>query len=106
VVRVFQTLGLPPPALSRSRYALDELTRELWSSPNRGCGYSPSTKNGRVTGSGAIELTRVDAAGGTVWTLAVESEDSAAVMTVVRRLGLAGVRNQSYPGPWRFLLRS
>lgn len=95
---VFEALGLPAPVLQRPDYTLDQLTAELVAPEPRlrALAVHKQRNRFRVGGCGC-ELTEVVADGRPVTTLAVESEDPAAVIAVVRDLGLGGIPNQSYP---------
>ncbi|WP_295459000.1 hypothetical protein [uncultured Thiodictyon sp.] len=96
--QVFAALGLPVPTLARDVYSLNELTREVIAPEPRLHVLAVHKERARYLVDGCItELTRVTAGGRQVQTLAVESEDAAAVLALVRRLGFAGVPNQSYP---------
>jgi exopolyphosphatase/guanosine-5'-triphosphate,3'-diphosphate pyrophosphatase len=53
---------------------------------------------------GIVELTNVAANGRTIWTLAVESADPAAVIAAVTELGLTAAPNLSYPRALRGLV--
>ena len=98
VVAVFDALGLPAPAIARPTYSLDELIEELIDPEPRLLALPVHKGRSRYPVPGGIgELTRVTAADRSLWTLAVESEDPTAVIAAVRRLGLAGIPNLSYP---------
>ena len=98
VARVFAALGLTPPALLRDAYTQDELTREVVDPERQLRALAVHKERRRYQLEGCLsELTRVEAAGRTIQTLAVESENPAALKAVVRRLGLTEVCNQSYP---------
>ena len=98
LTQVFAALSLPAPALSRYAYSQDEMVSELavLEPLLRIIAVHKERTRFRVAGC-MSELTRVDAVGRTVQTLAVESEDAASVLALVHRLGLIGVPNQSYP---------
>jgi exopolyphosphatase / guanosine-5'-triphosphate,3'-diphosphate pyrophosphatase len=98
VIRVFEALGLPAPGLQRPHYSLEQLTAEFIGPEPRLRVLAVHKQRSRFSMGGCgCELTEVLAAGRVVTTLAVESEDPAAVIAVVRDLGLGGIRNQSYP---------
>lgn len=105
VARVFAALGLAAPELTRPRYPLEELLEELVDPEPRlhAVPVHKTRTRYRVPG-GMAELTSVTLNGRRVWTLAVESEDPAAVTTAVRELGLAGTGNLSYPRALRGLV--
>ena len=98
VAPVFEALGLPGPRLQRLDYSPGQLTAELIGPEPRlrALAVHKRRKRFRMGGCGC-ELTEVRAEGCVVTTLAVESEDPAAVIAVVRDLGLGGLPNQSYP---------
>lgn len=98
VAWVFTALRLQAPAASRPRYTLDELIEELIA-PEPSVLSMPVHKARRryAVQGGVAELTRVALDTRVVWTLAVESEDPSAVMALVRRIGLQGTPNLSYP---------
>jgi exopolyphosphatase/guanosine-5'-triphosphate,3'-diphosphate pyrophosphatase len=98
VARVFTALRLQAPAASRPRYTLDELIEELIA-PEPSVLSMPVHKARRryAVQGGVAELTRVALDTRVVWTLAMESEDPSAVMALVRRIGLQGTPNLSYP---------
>jgi exopolyphosphatase/guanosine-5'-triphosphate,3'-diphosphate pyrophosphatase len=96
--QVFTVLGLSAPTLARAAYSLDELTHEIIAPEPRLQALAVHKERTRYRVDGCMtEWTRVTAGGRQVQTLAVESEDAAAVLALVQRLGLAGVPNQSYP---------
>ncbi|HYN78950.1 MAG TPA: hypothetical protein VES73_14305, partial [Lamprocystis sp. (in: g-proteobacteria)] len=96
--RVFAALCLPPPTLGRLDYTQDEMIAELATLEPLLRVIAVHKERTRFRAAGAMsELTRVAAAGRTVQTLAVESQDAATVIGLVRRLGLADLANQSYP---------
>ncbi len=98
VVAVFAALGLPPPAVARPTYSLDELIEELIDPEPRLLAIPVHKSRVRYSLPGGVgELTRVTAADRTLWTLAVESDDPASVIAAVRSLGLARTPNLSYP---------
>ena len=105
VTRVFEALGLPAPRLQRPAYTLDQLTGELVGAEPRlrAIAVQKARNRYRMGGCGC-ELTDVVADGRAVTTLAVESEDAAAVAQTVRDLGLQGVPNRSYPRGLKALL--
>jgi exopolyphosphatase/guanosine-5'-triphosphate,3'-diphosphate pyrophosphatase len=105
VAKLFAALGCAPPALARNAYTLPQLVDEL------------------VVPSGALQLVKVHkrrvryAVGGctsevtelgtdakATRTIAIESENAAAVIAVVESVGLGGYLNVSYPRGLRSLL--
>jgi len=98
VARVFESLRLPVPALSRASYTLDEFI-EAFAQPG-GPIRRVDVHKRRVrhtVGGCMAELSEVVANGKPARTIAVESEDAAAVIRAVRELGLGGYTNTSYP---------
>jgi len=98
VAKVFDVLRLPPPALSRASYSLDEFL-EAFAAPGGSMrAVSVGKRRTRYTLGGCMaELSDVVVGGKAIRTIAVESEDAAAVVRAVRDLGLDGYRNTSYP---------
>ncbi|MGE5152748.1 MAG: hypothetical protein ACM3ST_01920 [Bdellovibrio bacteriovorus] len=98
VIQVFEALGLPAPQLQRTHYSLEQLSVELIRPEPRLRDLQVHKERMRYRmRECACEVTEVVAAGRWVTTLAVESEDAAAVAQTVRELGLWGRPNQSYP---------
>ncbi len=98
VMQVLQALGLSVPPLQRSAYGLDQLRAELFRPEPRLRALEVHKERTRYRMGGcSCEVTEVVAEGRKVMTLAVESEDAAAVIATVRELGLWEVPNQSYP---------
>ena len=98
VSKVFDALGVDPPPLDRDAYTLDQLLAEL---VEPGGGVRPVRVHKRrvryTLGGCMAELSDVEAEGHGTRTVAVESEDAAAVIAAVRSLGLDGEVNTSYP---------
>ncbi len=98
LAQVLQALGLPlpdpvPDALTQA----DFMSRfAAGGGPVRGVQVHKRRVR-YVIGGCTAELSEVTAAGRTTRTLAVESEDAAAVIAAVRGLGLGGWINTSYP---------
>jgi exopolyphosphatase/guanosine-5'-triphosphate,3'-diphosphate pyrophosphatase len=98
IAQLFDALGLPVPSLSRPQYDLETLRCELIRPEPRLRDLEVHKERTRYRMNGCpCEVTVVSAEGRQVDTLAVESEDAAAVMATVRALGLDGVPNRSYP---------
>ncbi len=96
--KAFESLQLPVPSLSRTSYALDEFIAEI-AKPG-GAVRTVNVHKRRVrykVGGCMAELSDVVANGKPTRTIAVESEDAAAVVRAVRGLGLGGYTNTSYP---------
>jgi exopolyphosphatase/guanosine-5'-triphosphate,3'-diphosphate pyrophosphatase len=102
---VLQALGLPPPAALRDTYAQDEFLAAF--APPGGPVRVVQVHKRRVrytVGGCMAELSEVVADGRATRTLAVESEDAAAVIAAVRGLGLGDYVNTSYPRGLKALL--
>jgi exopolyphosphatase/guanosine-5'-triphosphate,3'-diphosphate pyrophosphatase len=98
VARVFAALRLDPPPLRRASYDLEQFIAELAVPGGRIRAISVQKKRTRYTVGGCMaELSEVVANGKSTRTIAVESEDPAAVIAAVRSLGLSGYLNTSYP---------
>jgi exopolyphosphatase/guanosine-5'-triphosphate,3'-diphosphate pyrophosphatase len=96
--RVFESLRLPVPVLSRASYTQDELI-EAFAQPGGAIRMVEVHKRRvryKVDGCTA-ECSDVVANGKPTRTIAVESEDAAGVIRAVRGLGLGGYTNTSYP---------
>jgi len=96
--RVFESLRLPVPALSRANYTLDEFI-EAFAQPG-GAIRMVKVHKRRVryrVGGCTAEFSDVTANGKPTRTIAVESEDAAGVIRAVQELGLGGYTNTSYP---------
>jgi exopolyphosphatase / guanosine-5'-triphosphate,3'-diphosphate pyrophosphatase len=110
VARVFQALEVAAPALGRDAYSLEQLLAELVEPSDAVRVVRAHKRRVRYRlGACLAESAQVEADGRTQPTVAVESEDPAAVLAAVRRLGLDGQVNTSYPraltalvaGSWR-----
>ena len=98
VAKVFEALRLDPLPLRRASYSLDEFISELAVPSGRIRAVSVDKRRTRYTVGGCMaELSEVVADGKPTRTVAVESEDAAAVIAAVRSLGLSGYVNTSYP---------
>jgi exopolyphosphatase/guanosine-5'-triphosphate,3'-diphosphate pyrophosphatase len=98
VAKVHEALRLPVPTLSRPGYSLDEFIADFASPGSPIRAVKVHKRRTRYTIGGCMaELSEVVADGKATRTIAVESEDAAAVIRAVRELGLAGHRNTSYP---------
>ena len=104
VQEVFGALRLPPPALARDTYTLDQFVEEL----ARPAGVRPvrvHKRRARFTTGGCIgELSEVVGDGRPTRTIAIEATDPAAVIAAVREVGLGDYLNTSYPLALRALL--
>lgn len=96
--KVLQALGLPPSFLAHTTYTLDDFFREF-AAPGTGISAIKVHKRRvRYTIGGCMaELADVIVDGHGISTIAVESEDPAAVIRAVRQVGLSGYTNTSYP---------
>ena len=98
VKKVFAALRLDPPPLRRASYDLAQFIDELAVPSGRIRAISVQKRRVRYTVGGCMaELSEVVADGKPTRTIAVESEDAAAVIAAVRSLGLTGYVNTSYP---------
>ena len=89
VTKVFEALRLDPPPLQRASYDLAQFIDELAVPSGRIRAISVQKRRVRYTVGGCMaELSDVVADGKPTRTLAVESEDAAAVVALVRSLGL------------------
>lgn len=98
VAKVFESLQLPVPALSRTSYTLDAFI-EAFAQPG-GAISRVNVHKRRVrytVGGCTAEFSDVIANGKPTRTIAVESTDAEAVIRAVRELGLGGYTNTSYP---------
>lgn len=96
-VSVFDVWGLPRPEPGRDEYDLAQFLDELVA-PHPGLDVVVTRKHRtRYSIQGCMsELTSLTANGREVKTVAVESEDAAAVIAAVATLGLSGHANTSY----------
>ncbi len=96
--RVFDALGRPAPAFAADAYPLDTFLSELVEPQGLGRIVRVHKRRARYTVGGCTaELSEVEADGERLQTVAIESEDAAAVIAAVREVGLAGWANTSYP---------
>ena len=95
---LWAALALPAPALRRKAYDLDQIVRELVE-PTAGVEATRVGKRRRQYEVGActVELADVRTERVSMRTLAVESEDPDAVVSILREIGLEGHPNVSYP---------
>src|SRR5512145_1315828 len=97
VAKVFAALRLEPPPLHRASYDLEQFIAELAVPSGRIRAIDVQKRRTRYTVGGCMaELSEVVANGKATRTIAVESEDPAAVIAAVRSLGLGGYVNTSY----------
>jgi exopolyphosphatase/guanosine-5'-triphosphate,3'-diphosphate pyrophosphatase len=98
VVKAFDALRLPLPSASRASYTLDEFL-EAFAAPGGSLrAVKVHKRRTRYALGGCMaELSDVILAGKAIRTIAVESDDAAAVARAIRELGLDGYRNTCYP---------
>ena len=98
VGKVFEALSRPAPSLDRESYTLDQFRDELVA-PTEGLRAVPVHKRRvrYVIGGCTSERSDVTAGGREIQTVAIESEDAAAVIAAVRSIGLGDYVNTSYP---------
>jgi exopolyphosphatase/guanosine-5'-triphosphate,3'-diphosphate pyrophosphatase len=98
VARVLEALRLPVSSRSKDAYTFDEFLAEFAVPGSAIRAVKVHKRRTRYTIDGCTaEHTEVIADGHSTRTIAVESADAAAVLRAVRRLGLSGYRNTSYP---------
>ncbi len=94
---VFDTLGLPAPALAREAYTIEELIADLGGPGGPFRAVDVHKRRVRYTIGGCTsEVTDVTADGIPTRTIAIESTDAAAVVEAVRWMGLADYVNTPY----------
>jgi len=98
VAKVFEALRLDTPALVRDAYTLDAFVAELAEPSGAMRAVNVHKRRVRyVVGGCTAEVSDVVADGRPTRTIAIESEDAAAVIAAVRSVGLGGFVNMSYP---------
>jgi exopolyphosphatase / guanosine-5'-triphosphate,3'-diphosphate pyrophosphatase len=102
VPRVFDALGVLAPPLTRDTYTLDQLLAELVQPTHAVWVVRVHKRRRRYALANCMaEVAELEVDGRIERTIAVESEDPSAVTAAVRRLGLDGQGNTSYPrGLW------
>jgi exopolyphosphatase / guanosine-5'-triphosphate,3'-diphosphate pyrophosphatase len=96
--QVFDALGHAPPPLASDAYPLDRFLSELVESASWARVARVHKRRVRYTVGGCLaELSDVRVDGAPIRTVAIESEDPAAVVAAVREVGLGGWANTSYP---------
>jgi exopolyphosphatase/guanosine-5'-triphosphate,3'-diphosphate pyrophosphatase len=96
--KVFEALRLPLPTFARDSYTLDEFVAELALPSGRIRAVNVHKRRVRyVVGGCTAEVSDVVADGRPTRTIAIESEDAAAVVAAVRSVRLGGFVNTSYP---------
>jgi exopolyphosphatase/guanosine-5'-triphosphate,3'-diphosphate pyrophosphatase len=98
VSTVLQSLQMPHAELRRERYTLEELIADFG---GQGSGIRAVSVHKRrvrcMVDDCTAELTDVKANGESTRTIALESDDPAAVVRALSKLGLTDFRNTSYP---------
>ena len=98
VANVCEALHLPPPTLTRDDYTLRQFLDEVTGPSGTVRAVSVHKHRVRYTVGGcSSEVSDVVADGRTIRTIAIESEDAAAVVAAVSSVGLDGYLNTSYP---------
>jgi exopolyphosphatase / guanosine-5'-triphosphate,3'-diphosphate pyrophosphatase len=98
VSEVFDALDVPAPQLTRATYTLAGFLNELILPNDLARVVNVHKRRNRFTVASCMaELADVVAEGWPTRTIAIESEDAAAVIAAVRAVGLGGYANTSYP---------
>ncbi|HEY7737768.1 MAG TPA: Ppx/GppA family phosphatase [Candidatus Limnocylindria bacterium] len=98
VTKVFEALRQPVPDLAREAYTLDQFREELVAPHQVLRTVNVHKRRVRyVVGGCTSEVTDLVADGMEIRTIAIESEDAAAVIAAVRSVGLGDYVNTSYP---------
>ena len=98
VLRVAEALHLPAPSLARADYTLQQFLDEVTGPSGTVRPVEVHKHRVRYTVGGcSAEFSDVVADGRTIRTIAIESEDAAAVVEAVRSVGLEGYPNTNYP---------
>ncbi|HEY6570566.1 MAG TPA: hypothetical protein VIZ22_09765 [Candidatus Limnocylindrales bacterium] len=105
VGRVFESLRLAAPDLAREAYTLDQFVDELVAPSGTLRAVKVHKRRVRYKVGGCTsEVSDVTVDGIASRTIAIESEDAAAVVAAVRSVGLDGFHNMSYPVGLRAVL--
>jgi exopolyphosphatase / guanosine-5'-triphosphate,3'-diphosphate pyrophosphatase len=97
VSEVLEALEVPAPKLKRATYTLDGLLNELIRPNDLARMVNVHKRRNRFTVAGCMaEIADVVADGRPSRTIAIESEDAAAVIAAVRSIGLGGFVNTNY----------
>ena len=95
--KVLEALHLPVPPMSRASFTLDEFLQQFAAPGGAIRAVKVHKRRTRYMVGGCMaELSDVVADGKPTRTIAVESEDAAAVIRAIRELGLGGYANTSY----------
>ena len=98
VERIFEALEVPAPRFSRDAYTLGQLVAEVIEPMGEVRAVGVRKRRTRYQLSGCMgEMTDVAIGDRSTRTIAIESEDPSAVIEAVRRFGLEGYVNTSYP---------
>jgi len=98
VSRVFDALDVVPPPLTRAAYTLGQFLAELVEPSDAVRVVRVHKRRQRYTLANCMaEVADLEVDGRVARTIAIESEDSAAVIAAVRGVGLDGHSNTSYP---------
>jgi exopolyphosphatase / guanosine-5'-triphosphate,3'-diphosphate pyrophosphatase len=98
VSEVLEALDVPAPELTRAAHTLDGFLNELIRPNDLARVVNVHKRRNRFTVGGCMaELADVVAEGRPTRTIAIESEDAAAVIAAVRAIGLNRYVNTSYP---------
>ena len=105
VAAAFEALRQPLPTLGREVYTLEQFVAELIEPTPAIRAVRVHKRRRRYTIHGCPgELSDVEAAGKTTHTIAVETEDPAALWAAVKALGMGGRVNTSFPEGLRCLV--
>ena len=103
--KVVAALGLDLPSLSRPDYSLEQLVAELEKHGQNVRLVKVHKRRVRYKVEGCTsEMSEISADGKKTRTVALELEDPARVIAAVRKLGLGGFKNTSYPRGLRQLI--
>ena len=98
VAKLFEALRLEAPPLARDGYTLDQFLDELIATSEVIRALHVHKRRVRYSIGGCVgEITDLVVEGRPARTIAIESEDPAAVIAAVRELGLGDYLNTSYP---------
>lgn len=98
IKQVFDVLAAAPPTLTRADYTLQQLVDELIMPVPSLRVVKVHKRRTRYTVDGCMaEVADIAVEDKTIRTIALELEDAAHVIATVRKLGLAGYQNISYP---------
>jgi exopolyphosphatase / guanosine-5'-triphosphate,3'-diphosphate pyrophosphatase len=103
--QVFDTLGMPAPALDRDRYTEEDFLEAVDGPRGPLQRVDVHKRRVRYTVNGCTsEVTDLVANGSPTRTIAIESTDQAAVLDGVRQMGLGGYLNTNYGAGLRALI--